>query len=65
MNKTTKGQADMKNGMPSNWKVTVADKSDTGSVMDTERPNTGGPYDANRQIGPVSKTGFGQNRDGA
>ena len=59
MNKSHKGQADMKNGMPSNWKVTVADKTDTGSVMDVDRPAT------RPQIGPVSKTGFGQNRDGA
>lgn len=34
--KSVRGKADMPH--PSGYKVTVADKSDTGSVMDTQRP---------------------------
>lgn len=43
------------------WKVTTDDTS-TGSIMDTTRPFQK-PYQANRQIGPQSKTNFGRNRD--
>lgn len=34
--KSVKGKADMKHPEP--YKITVADKSDIGSVMDTQRP---------------------------
>lgn len=43
-----------------NWKVTVGDNSDTGSIMDTQRKRTG-PYQ-DKEIGPQSVTGFGRNR---
>lgn len=36
--KSVKGKADMKH--PLQYKITVADKSDTGSVMDTARPQS-------------------------
>lgn len=62
MNKTHKGKADMPHPTPPKWKVTMDDES-TGSVMDTARPRTG-QYEDTRNIGPVSKTKFGQNRNG-
>lgn len=41
--KSVKGKADMKHPQP--YKITVADKSDTGSVMDTSRPvSPNSPY---------------------
>lgn len=53
--KSMKGKADMKH--PLQYKITVADKTDTGSVMDMDRPvNPQSPFF------PISKPFYQQEK---
>lgn len=64
-NKSFKGKADTSGSSWVNsgrFQSSPEQNKGSGSFKDTERPGSAA-YSGNKQIGPVSKTGFGQDKD--